>query len=158
MSCFENQASALAGSQRIATDANGCGCNCENNGIVQILQRILNAQERAERNEEEEEFCDRITLGPCCKKQECNTRPLNIYTCDGTPVSIDFTLNGETLTTRVFRIEKIDGCICTFRCLAENPDPTCSEKFIKTETFFSVNEGCCCHIIKCLKDTFVDCL
>lgn len=153
MSCFDGQ-------ERIASrNANdGCGCNCENNGVVQILQRILNAQELAENNEEEEEFCDRVVLGPCTKIQDCNTRPINIYTCSGEPVAIDFTLNGETYTTRVFRIEKIDGCMCTFRCLAENPDSTCNQPYVKTDTFFTVNEGCCCHIIKCLNDTFVECL
>ncbi len=154
MSCFENQARSTS----IARDNNGCGCNCENNGIVAILRSILAAQRRAEIREEEEEFCDRTVLGPCCRKEECNTRPINIYTCAGEPVSIDFTMNGQTCTTTVFRIEKIDGCICTFRCLAENPDKGCKKRFIKTDTFFSVNEGCCCHIIKCLEDTFVDCL
>lgn len=152
MSCFDNQ-------QRIANSNNdqGCVCNSENNGIVAILDSILTAQKRAEFIEEEEEFCDRTVLGPCTRN-ECNTRPIKLYTCSGAPVSIDFTMDGETYTTDVFRIEKIDGCVCTFRCLAENPDPTCSSKYVKTNTFFSVNEGCCCHILKCLNDTYVDCL
>ncbi len=147
MSCFQNQIASLNNEVE------------ETNGIVKILQTILNAQMLAEYNEEEEEFCDRTVLGPCTKQPNCNTRPVSLFTCGGDPVSMEYTTSeGATETTTVFRIEKIDGDVCTFRCLAPNPNRECSYPYVKTNTFFSVNEGCCCHMLKCLSDTYVDCL
>jgi len=158
MSCFDNQTSIASIANASQRNSEGCGCNCENDGIVQILQRILNAQERVERFEEEEEFCDRATLGCCKKEKECNTRPLKLFSCGGDPLLMEFTLDGYTSTTDVFRIEKIDGCVCTFRCLAPNSDQSSCFPYVKTSDFFSIDMGCCCKILRCLEDTHVECL
>lgn len=58
----------------------------------------------------------------------------------------------------VFRIEKLEDCCATFRVLAPNPNATtCNSEFIATDSFFTIDLGCVCAI-KCLNDTFVDCL
>ena len=67
------------------------------------------------------------------------------------------TLNPEC--SSIFRVEKLDGCCATFRVLAPNPEESCcnSIPYIATNSFFTMNLNCVCAI-KCLNDTFVDCV
>ena len=64
-----------------------------------------------------------------------------------------------TTTSTVFRVEKIDDNCATFRVLALNDDPTESATipYVATNSFFTMNLNCCC-IIRCLNDTFVECI
>lgn len=78
------------------------------------------------------------------------------------PISKDTTTTCEVGTvsstcSTVFRVEKIEGCCATFRVLQENPDTTSLNPFISTNSFFTMNCNCICAI-KCLSDTFVDCV
>ena len=58
----------------------------------------------------------------------------------------------------VFRIEKIDGCCATFRVLAANPDTTETNiPYVATNSFFTMNLNCVCSL-RCLPDTFVECI
>ena len=57
----------------------------------------------------------------------------------------------ETVTSNVFRIEKIDDCCATFRVLIVNDDNT----YTSTNSFFTINLDCLC-IIRCLDDTLVE--
>ena len=59
----------------------------------------------------------------------------------------------------VFRVEKIDGCCATFRVLADNPDPTevGTIPYIATNSFFTMDLSCLC-VLRCLQDTFVECI
>ena len=59
----------------------------------------------------------------------------------------------------VFRVEKLDGCCATFRVLNQNPEESCcnSIPYIATNSFFTMDLNCVCAI-KCLNDTFVDCV
>jgi hypothetical protein len=61
----------------------------------------------------------------------------------------------------VFRVEKVDDCCCTFRVLIPKKekgiDPDDLTKFIATDSFFTVDLKCVC-CIRCLEDTFVDCV
>ena len=60
--------------------------------------------------------------------------------------------------SNVFRVEKVDGCCATFRVLAPNPDTTETNiPYVATNSFFTMNLGCCC-VIRCLNDTFVECI
>lgn len=69
--------------------------------------------------------------------------------CSGTPI-------GETCST-VFRVEKIEGNCATFRVLAENPDTTSLYPYVTTNSFFTMDASCLCSI-RCLSDTYVDCV
>jgi spore coat protein Z len=87
-----------------------------------------------------------------------------LFTCgsNGTPFSMPVSRsdsscdNGEK--SCVFRIEKIDGCCATFRVLVPKH---CSESvtstFEATDSIFTIDINCICAI-RCLNDTFVDCL
>lgn len=61
--------------------------------------------------------------------------------------------------SNVFRVEKIDGCCCTFRVLANNPDESTNATipYIATNSFFTMNLNCCC-CLRCLPDTYVECI
>ena len=88
-----------------------------------------------------------------------------LYTCagNGTPFSIPTTKtdgtcgDGTTICSSVFRIEKIDGNCATFRVLAPNTDTTTGYPYEATNSFFTMNLNCLCAI-RCLNDTFVECI
>lgn len=140
-------------------------CNNENNNntcnncIQDILKVILLLQQSVCQNDSCLETCDRGFLGQSCKSF-CNTRPIVLYTCSSAstplamPVSKDPT---ETTTSTVFRLEKLDDCCATCRVLTTNPDDSSNYPFVTTNSFFTINLNCVC-ILRCLDDTFVDCM
>lgn len=144
-------------------NSNNSGSNC----IIEILSIILVLQENA-CPDNCLDTCDRPMLGGGANCLVCNTRPVMLYTCCGNgtpwsmPISKDVTTNcsgtpiGDTCST-VFRVEKIEGNCCTFRVLAENPDTTSLYPYVSTNSFFTMDASCLCSI-RCLSDTFVDCV
>ena len=59
--------------------------------------------------------------------------------------------------SNVFRVEKIEGNCCTFRVLQNNPDQTSLYPYVPTNSVFTMDLGCVCAI-RCLSDTYVDCI
>lgn len=61
--------------------------------------------------------------------------------------------------SNVFRVEKLDGNAATFRVLVPNPEDSCcnSQPYMSTNSFFTMDLGCLCAI-RCLNDTYVDCV
>ncbi len=116
--------------------------------------------------------CDRPTLGggPSCLV--CNTRPIQLFTCcgNGVPFSmpvckdnVEACSNVEEIMpsnecSSVFRVEKIEGNCTTFRVLVPNHGPdSCNMPFLATNSFFTMDLGCVCAV-RCLNDTFVECV
>ena len=135
--------------------------------IAEILKVILILQQNACKDETCLETCDRGFLGCNVASIKCNTRPVVFYLCgsNSTPLSLptsksDSACQGSecTQTSCVCRIEKLDGCCATCRVLAPNTE-TCDETrpFVATNSFFTVDLNCVC-LIRCLPDTFVDCV
>lgn len=145
-------------------------CNNENNDckcISEILTVICILQQNASCSDSCLDTCDRGFLGCGTTSISCNTRPIMLYTCgsNGTPWSmptskIDSDCNdaGDNCS-RVFRIEKIDGCCATFRVLATNPDAgeVATIPYVATNSFFTMNLNCVC-CLRCLQDTYVECI
>ncbi|MBE6144686.1 MAG: hypothetical protein E7169_03835 [Firmicutes bacterium] len=145
-------------------------CNNENTDcrcISEILTVICVLQQNATCNEACLDTCDRGFLGCGTTSINCNTRPIMLYTCcgNGTPWTMpttktDGTCGDDGVTcSSVFRIEKIDGCCATFRVLAPNPDTTevAVIPYVATNSFFTMNLNCVCTL-RCLQDTFVECI
>ncbi len=143
-----------------------CG-SCNTNCINEILRVICVLQENA-CPENCLDTCDRPMLGggPCCLI--CNTRPVTLYTCcgNGAPWSMPlckdstYDCSGEENVNNcsvIFRVEKIEGNCCTFRVLAQNPDDNCLNPYLATNSFFTMDCSCLCAV-KCLTDTYVDCV
>lgn len=139
-------------------------CNKEKgNCISEILQVILLLQQNA-CPENCLDTCDRPLLGGGPNCLMCNTRPVMLYTCCGNgtpwsmPISKDNNSCGEVgRSSCVCRVEKIDGNCATFRVLAESNNGDCCVNYIATNSFFTMDLDCCC-VIRCLDDTYVDCV
>ncbi len=137
-----------------------CRCIAEILTVINVLQQNANCC-----GDTCLETCDRGFLGCGTTTLGCNTRPVVLYTCcgNGTPWSMPTTREnvvcGEpgAVCSNVFRVEKIDGCCATFRVLAENPDTTSLYPYVATNSFFTMNLNCCC-VLRCLPDTYVECI
>ena len=135
-------------------NSNECQC------INEILKVILILQKNADCGSCCLDTCDRGFLGCSVSTVSCNTRPVMLYTCcgNGTPWSMPIEKEETATTSSVFRIEKLDGCCATFRVLAPNPDSSQTNiPYITTNSFFTMNLNCCCAL-RCLSDTFVECI
>lgn len=132
-------------------------CSC----IAEILTVILILQKNAVCGESCLDSCDRGFLGCGTTSMSCNTRPVMLYTCCGNGVAWSMPTSKDpaiTTTSNVFRVEKIDGNCATFRVLAPNPDVAdVASPYVATNSFFTMDLNCCC-VIRCLNDTFVECL
>ena len=143
-----------------------CKDNESNNSLAEILSVILVLQQNA-CGESCLDSCDRPMLGggPSCLV--CNTRPVMLYTCCSNtpwsmPVTKDSTANcsGQDMSatcSSVFRVEKIEGNCCTFRVLQDNPDTTSLYPYVATNSVFTMDLDCLC-CIRCLTDTYVECI
>ena len=142
-------------------------CNNKNNNSDSCIAEILNVILVLQQNaccESGLDSCDRPTLGGGPNCLVCNTRPIMIYTCCANngplemPISKDLTAAPSDFeTSRVFRVEKVDGNCCTCRVLTDNPDTTSINPYVATNSFFTIDLGCVC-VIKCLTDTYIDCV
>ena len=138
-------------------DDNRCNTNNCNNCIADILKVILILQQGANQIDSCIETCDRGFLGQQCCPACYNTRPITLYTCcGGNNVALSMPISKsptETTTSNVFRVEKLDDCCATFRVLTIGDNNTYSA----TNSFFTINLDCIC-IIRCLDDTFIECI
>lgn len=152
-------------------------CNKERSGsgncIAEVLSVIDILQKNACPGKSCNEGCDRPSLGggPSCLV--CNTRPIQLFTCcgNGVPFSMptckDLTIvcsNPEGASpaldcSSVFRVEKLEGNCATFRVLEPNTnnESGCFDEWLATNSFFTMDLSCLCAI-RCLTDTYVDCV
>ena len=142
------------------------------NSIADILKVILILQQNA-CPETAMDSCDRPMLGGGPNCLICNTRPVMLYCCAGNgvpwsmPISKDLTTvcsnpnvdNCSYECSNVFRVEKLDGNAATFRVLMPNPEESCchNKPYIATNSIFTMDLRCCC-CIRCLNDTFIECV
>lgn len=105
-----------------------------------------------------DESCTRPFLGGSPTIICYNTRPVTFYTCNGNIFTASYQVGGETRTSSVFRVERVDGCCVKCRILEANPDqsdPTRS--YLATNQFITINLECIC-VISCLADIIIDSL
>ena len=141
-------------------DQEGCRCIAEILTVINVLQQNADCC-----GDSCLDTCDRGFLGNGTTTLGFNTRPVILYTAvgNGTPWSMPTTRENVVcgdegvVCSNVFRVEKIDGCCCTFRVLAENPDTTSLNPYVATNSFFTMNLNCVCAL-RCLPDTFVECI
>lgn len=127
--------------------------------INDILEVINVLQCQAEKIDDIPNTCDRPFLGFTNTKNTFvyNTRPVTLFTSNNDLFEAPFKLNGKVGTSSVFRVEDVTKETATLRVLAPNPDTTSIFPFVKTDSFIVVN-CCCVCAIRCLADTFVDCV
>ena len=138
-------------------------CNNNNNECDNCIMEILKVINVLQSNACPDNClasCDRPALGGGPNCIVCNTRPIMLYTCgsNGTPLAMPTSrLAAEGETSNVFRAEKVDGCCCTCRVLTPNPDETSTYPYVGTDSLFTINVNCVCSI-RCLNDTYVECV
>lgn len=127
--------------------------------INDILKVINVLQNQAEKIDDIPDGCDRPFLGFVNSSNTFvyNTRPITLYTSNNTLYEAPYTLNGSTGSSSVFRVEKVTDHTATLRVLAPNPDTTSVFPYVKTDSFITVNSSCICAL-RCLADTFIDCV
>lgn len=127
--------------------------------IANILKIIVTLQNRSDKFDCLSEGCDRPFLGPIPSTVCFNTRPIELYRCsDGLAWTLPYTLNGTAGTSSVLRVENVEGCCCTCRVLAPNPDTTTPESaYVGTDSFFTINLSCV-GALRCLADTYISCV
>lgn len=126
--------------------------------LANILKIIVTLQNRSEKFDCLAEGCDRPFLGPTPSTICFNTRPITLFRCsDGEAWSFPFTLNGETGTSTVLRVENVEGCCATCRILAPNPEATTESPYVGTDSFATINLKCV-GALRCLADTFINCV
>lgn len=133
-----------------------CNNNNENRGIAEVLEVILLLQQNANCGETCLDTCDRAFLACGVTTICCNTRPIMLYSCSSQSTPLSFPISkdfGETVTSSIFRIEKLDDNSATFRVLVLNEDGTLSA----TNSFFTISLNCICAL-RCLNDTCVECI
>ena len=118
--------------------------------ILEIINRILLLQ-RQEFNTDVN-GCDRPFLGPTPVSDVYNTRPIQLYNAyTALPWSFDYSLNGVTSSSNIFRIEDVEQCNVTIRLLSLDE---VSGLYINTNQFVTIDLSTV-GAIRCLPDTYV---
>jgi len=137
--------------------------------VTTDLVRIIGMQRRAVREELNDEFCSSSRLG-CGRRDEFNTRPIQLFTDDDKPWSVPIDRFASVCEgcpkTCVFRVERVNNGCVTLRGLIDtgvHPEfeevtghGSCTKhKYLATDSFITLKLNCICAI-RCLGDTFVD--
>ncbi len=94
------------------------------------------------------EGCDKPFLGPTQINTCYNTRPITLYTCNGSLFTVNYTSGGTANTSSVFRVEHVCDCCAKLRILAFD---TTTQTYSATNNFVTVNLKCMC-VVSCLSD------
>ena len=130
--------------------------NKYDNCLARILDVSNNLQNKAEKIECLDNSCTKPFLGPNTNVLCFNTRPIMLYRCDNSPVTLNYTSDtGEELTTSVFRVESVTNDSVGVLLLEETTDIEGNITYENTNTFATINLGCVCAI-RCLNDAIVD--
>lgn len=126
------------------------------NCLARILNVIKVLQNNAEKIECQDNTCTRPFLGLNTEIICFNTRPVTLYKCDNSPITLNYTsASGEELTTNVFRVESVSNDSVGVLLLEGTTDTLGNTTYTSTNTFATINLGCVCAI-KCLPDTTVN--
>lgn len=133
-----------------------------NNGsccINNILEVIDVLQCQAEKVDDIPNTCDRPFLGFANSANSFvyNTRPITLYTSNNTLITAPYSLDEANGESSVFRVEKVGDETATLRVLAPNNDNNSVFPYVKTDSFIMINCNCVCAV-RCLADTFIDCV
>jgi hypothetical protein len=127
-----------------------------NNCLAKILNVINILQNNAEKIECQDNSCTKPFLGPNTNILCFNTRPITLYRCDNSLVTLNYTnANNEELTTTIFRIENVNNDSIGVLLLEQTTDEEGNITYLNTNTYATINLKCICAI-RCLNDVIVD--
>lgn len=125
------------------------------NCLARILNVIKVLQNNANKIECQDNSCTKPFLGPTQEIICFNTRPVTLYRCDNSLITLNYTSNDEELTTSIFRVESVSNDSVGVLLLEESTDSNGNTIYLNTNTFATINLNCVCAI-KCLPDTIVN--
>lgn len=121
-----------------------------NNCIKNLLKFILLLQNNSSDKINDCFGCDKPFLGPTINKVCYNTRVITLYSKDGTIFTVPY---GDSISeSSYFRIKQINDNCCTLLILRKEND-----EFYSTGQTIVINVNCICAV-KCIKDTYINCL
>ncbi len=124
--------------------------------LGKILKVIDVLQRNAERIDDIDDSCTKPFLGSTPTTIIFNTRPVTFYTCNGNIFTASYESGDTTLTSSIFRVERVNNCCVTCSILAPNPDTTVENSpYISTNQTIEINLDCICAI-QCLPDVIVE--
>ena len=130
--------------------------NCLDNCLAKILNVIKVLQNNANKTDCQDNSCTKPFLGLNTTILCFNTRPIMLYRCDNSPVTLEYqTSENETATTDVFRVESVTNDSVGVLLLNSTTDNEGNRTFTTTNNYATINLGCICAI-KCLNDTIVN--
>ena len=125
------------------------------NCLAKVLNAIKVIQDNASKIECGDNSCTKPFLGLNTTNLCFNTRPVVLYRCDNTPITLNYT-NGEVEeTTTIFRVESVTNDSIGVLLLNEQTDENDNTIYQSTNTYSTINLGCVCAI-RCLNDTTVN--
>lgn len=127
--------------------------NTENCCLAKIL-KVIDILQKECTPEYCKEGCDKPFLGSTSGCYIYNTRPITLYTRNGTLFEADYYIDNVRNTSSVFRVEDVDGCCAKLRILRETVTEEATN-YTATNEFITVNLNCFC-VLQCLTDTFID--
>lgn len=125
------------------------------NCLARVLNVINVLQNNTERIECHDNTCTKPFLGINTELICFNTRPVTLYRCDNTPITLNFTSGELELTSSVFRVENVSNDSVGVLLLQEVIDEENNITYLNTNTYATINLGCVCAI-RCLPDTVVN--
>ncbi len=127
-----------------------------NNCLAKILNVINILQNNAEKTECQDNSCTKPFLGPNTNILCFNTRPVTLYRCDNSLVTLNYTnANNEELTTTIFRVENVNNDSVGVLLLEQTIDEEGNITYLNTNTYATINLKCICAL-RCLNDVIVD--
>ena len=126
------------------------------NCLAKILNVIKVLQCNTEKIDCQDNSCTKPFLGITTNIICFNTRPIMLYKCDNSPITLNYTSStGENLTTNVFRVQSVSNDSVGVLLLESSTDSEGNVVYESTNTFATINLGCVCAI-RCLADTVVN--
>ena len=131
-----------------------------NNSLDNCLANILNVikilQNNADKTECQDNTCTKPFLGLNTTFVCFNTRPIMLYRCDNTPVTLNYTNeDGLQATTNIFRVESVSNDSVGVLLLEATTGDDGVTTYTSTNTYATINLGCVCAV-RCLPDTIVN--
>jgi len=129
------------------------------NNLENCLAKILNVikvlQNNSLKTECQDNTCTRPFLGLNTEFVCFNTRPVVLYRCDNSPVTLNYTNDLGSQTTTIFRVESVSDDSVGVLLLEESTDSEGNVTYLNTNTYATINLDCVCAI-RCLGDTIVN--
>ncbi len=129
--------------------------NCLDNCLAKILNVIKVLQNNALKTDCQDNTCTKPFLGLNTTILCFNTRPIMLYRCDNTPVTLNYPGTGGNNVTSVFRVESVTNDSVGVLLLEATTDQNGVTTYQNTNTYATINLGCVCAI-QCLPDTIVN--